>query len=216
MSDLNTTPLHLVSINRSAGHDLSVGGRIIHTGIAKTPVQEAEVGQLGLAGDLVANVKHHGGPDQAVYLYSAADYTWWARQLDRELTPGSFGENLTLSDFGPGPVHIGDRYQVGDVLLEVTAPRIPCSTLAAHMDDPEFIARFRAAERPGFYARVLKPGMACVGDVVHVSRADGFSLIEAYRLWYTPEPDADLLRQALATPVATRMRARWEKWLAQG
>lgn len=204
--------MHLISINIASGSQLKIGSRLTRTGIDKSAASSAEVGLLGLHGDLVANQKHHGGPDQAVYVYSAEDYAWWSAQLGRELRPGTFGENLTLSAFGPEPVRIGDRYAIGAIALEVTAPRIPCSTLAAHVGERDFIERFRIAERPGFYARVLTPGVVRVGDPVSVEpRSSGATLIELYRLWYKTAPAADELASALAAPIAVRMRARYEK-----
>lgn len=208
--------MQLLSINLSSGSDLQIGPRVSRTGIHKTPVPEATLEPLGLNGDVVANAKHHGGPDQAVYVYSAEDYAWWETILGRSLRPGTFGENLTLSGFGPDPVRIGDRYQVGAGLIEVTAPRIPCSTLAAHMGDSDFIARFRNAERPGFYARVLTPTIVREGDRVSVdARSSGVSVIDLFRLWYVTAPDAGALTEALAAPIAIRMRARFETLLAE-
>lgn len=207
--------MRLISINIAAGSQLKIGSRLARTGIDKSAVPAAQVGPLGLDGDLVADQKHHGGPDQAVYVYSAGDYAWWSSQLGRDLRPGTFGENLTLSGFGPEPVRIGDRYKVGAIELEVTAPRIPCSTLAAHVAERDFIDRFRAAERPGFYARVLTTGTVRVGDPVTVEpRTSGATLIELYRLWYKTSPAADELAYALAAPIAVRMRARYEKLIA--
>ena len=78
--------------------------------------------------------------------------------MGREIAPGTFGENLTISDLETAGLAIGDRIQVGDVCLEVTAPRIPCGTFAARMGDPGFVARFRIAERPGAYCRVIREG----------------------------------------------------------
>lgn len=206
--------MHLIAINIGSGSQLKIGARVTLSGIDKTSVPTATIAPLGVTGDLVANQKHHGGPDQAVYVYSAEDYAWWAGQLDRELRPGTFGENLTLSAFGPGPVRIGDRYTVGAVELEVTAPRIPCSTLASHVGERDFIERFRAADRPGFYARVLTPGTVTVDDLVEVKpRASGATLIELYRLWYKTAPEPDELATALAAPIAVRMRTRYERLL---
>lgn len=83
------------------------------------------IGRLGLLDDHIGDTRHHGGADQAAYLYSAEDYDWWAEQLGTALEPGTLGENLTLSSFGREAVHIGDRYRIGRVVLEVTSPRIP-------------------------------------------------------------------------------------------
>ena len=119
------------------------------TGIFKEPVLEpVQVTQFGLDGDSICDIQNHGGPDQAVYIYGGADYAWWAVELGQALPPGCFGENLTVDALESAQFSIGDRLQVGVVILEVTAPRIPCVTLAARMGDPDFIKRFRAAERP--------------------------------------------------------------------
>ncbi len=104
--------------------------------IDKQPVTEADFGAGGVAGDTVANTRHHGGPDQAVYVYPDEDYAWWREQLGRRLPPGIFGENMTIAAAGADPVRVGDRLPVGETLLEVTAPRIPCSVFAARMGEP--------------------------------------------------------------------------------
>jgi MOSC domain-containing protein YiiM len=80
------------------------------------------------------------------------------------MPPGTFGENLLLSDFETSGVRIGDHLQINSVLMEVTAPRFPCGILAARMRDKEFIKRFVVAERPGFYVRVLEAGEVQAGD----------------------------------------------------
>lgn len=142
--------MRLVSINLGRPGPLQIGPRPTTTGIHKNPVEAAQISTLGLVGDHVADQEHHGGPDQAVYVYSAQDYDWWMEQLGEALLPGTFGENLTFSSFGAEPVRIGDRFRVGEVLLEITAPRIPCSTLAARMNDLEFVKKFRQVRGLGF------------------------------------------------------------------
>ena len=120
------------------------------TGIFKQPQSKpVRVTALGLEGDAIVDKKNHGGRDQAVYVYGAADYNWWSRELGRTLDPGTFGENLTISALESAGYAVGDRFQVGKVVLEVTAPRIPCVTLAARMGNSQFVKRFLAAGRPG-------------------------------------------------------------------
>lgn len=207
--------MQLLSINLGRKRTLEIGSRQVSTGIYKTPVDRAEIQPLGLLGDVVADTQHHGGPDQAVYLYSADDYAWWADHLGWALEPGTFGENLTLSTFGSTPVLIGDRYRVGEVLLEITAPRIPCSVLAAHMDDTGFVRTFRQARRPGCYARVLEAGSVSLSDPVHRMPAalPHPSVVEAFDLWYQSSFDPAVLRWYLAAPLAQRYRQRLEELL---
>lgn len=143
--------MRLLSVNLAQPRQHQVVGKPETTGIYKVPQPGAvHVGKLGLLHDHIADVKHHGGPDQAVYLYSAQDYEWWAEQLGRALEPGTLGENLTPSSFGSETVRAGDRYRVGEVVLEVTWPRIPCATLSARMGDTKFVKKFRQARRPAF------------------------------------------------------------------
>lgn len=186
--------MRLLSVNVAQPRQHQVVGKPETTGIYKVPQTGAvHIGFLGLAHDHIADVKHHGGPDQAVYLYSAQDYAWWAEQLGTALEPGTLGENLTLSSFGPEPVRLGDRYRVGEVELEVTWPRIPCATLSARMGDLGFVKKFRQARRPGFYARVLVEGKVQAGDPVErlLARPDTPTLLEQFESFYHPSRSSD-------------------------
>ncbi|GGL74467.1 MOSC domain-containing protein [Deinococcus aerolatus] len=137
------------------------------TGIHKRPVAGAVfIGRLGLSGDHILDTENHGGPDQAVYIYTGPDYRFWSARLGRQLAPGTFGENLLFSDLQSASVRLGQQFRVGSALLEVTFARIPCVTLAERMGDPGFVRRFRDAGRPGMYARVLQEGEVRAGDPV--------------------------------------------------
>ena len=142
--------MHILSINIGSARTIGNANVSGQTGIYKLPVAgPVQVTADGLADDAIVDTKNHGGPDQAVYVYGGADYAWWAAELGRELAPGTFGENLTICDLESAALAIGDRLHIGGVILEVTAPRIPCWKLAQRMGDPGFVKRFRAAERPG-------------------------------------------------------------------
>jgi MOSC domain-containing protein YiiM len=116
------------------------------------------LGELGLAGDVVANTKHHGGPDQAVLLYSADHYANWQTELGREFPFGGFAENLTVSDLDETKVCIGDIYQIGLVKLQVTKSRIPCWKIARRWGIPDLTKRVSQTSRTGWYCRVLQAG----------------------------------------------------------
>jgi MOSC domain-containing protein YiiM len=207
--------IRVESVNVGRREVLQVGARRVPTGIDKRNVGRARIGALGLDGDVVADEENHGGPDQAVYVYSADDYRWWERELRRALPPGTFGENLLLSSFGQEPLRIGDRFRVGEVVLEAAAPRIPCSVFATKLGEPRWVKRFAAAERPGFYARVLEPGEVAVGDPVERRNGAGHpEVVELLRLWSAAERPPELLRRLLEAPLAERARADCERWLA--
>lgn len=150
-------------------------GSVGRTAIDKRPVSGVVTVQLlGLVGDTVLDRKHHGGRDQAIYAYAREDQATWSAELGRELAPGSFGENLTTLGLDVTGAVIGERWEVGGadgsapVLLEVTAPRIPCSTFQAFMAEPHWVKRFTDRGAPGAYLRVLGEGTLEAGAPVRV------------------------------------------------
>jgi MOSC domain-containing protein YiiM len=187
------------------------------TGIYKKPVDHpVQVTALGLVNDAICDTENHGGVDQAVYVYGSTDYDWWSAELGQPLSPGTFGENLTISNLESAAYLVGDLVVFsGGVVLEVTCPRVPCVTLAARMGDPKFVKRFRFAERPGLYCRVIQTGAVLAGESVWVEHYPGESLpaIEMFREFYNPHPSAAYLRRYLNTPTPIKGRDEVEAQL---
>ena len=213
--------MKIISVNLGVEREMPNGKAVGKTGIYKLPVEQpVRVSRLGLEGDAICDTENHGGVDQAVYLYSAEDYAWWSQQLGAPLAPGTFGENLTISGQESAQFSIGDRLDCGDVLLEVTSPRIPCVTLALRMEDPQFVKRFRSAERPGFYCRVLREGSIQTGTPVRYEPYGGekITILETFRDYYTPDESEQNLHRYLRTPVHYKVREDKEALLrkAQG
>lgn len=187
------------------------------TGIFKRPVNgPVAIGELGLAGDAVLNEKHHGGPDQAVYLYRQEDYDWWSEELGSTIAAGTFGDNLTLTELPEPGLIIGSRLVFDTVILEVTAPRIPCNTLAQRMSDPRFAKRFMKAERPGIYCRVIESGFVTAGEAFTLEPGDpdGVSTLDIFRAASRKLTRAELVR-FLAAPIDVRTRRDFEAKLAK-
>jgi len=208
--------LRLSSVNVGIETPIEGAGKTGRTGIFKRGVDgPVAVTPLGLAGDTISDTENHGGVDQAVYLYGAPDYAWWSEELGREMLPGTFGENLTVSGLRSAECCIGDRFLVGSAILEVTAPRIPCSTLNARMGDRMFAKRFRRAERPGLYCRVVRGGEVRAGEAVELERYEGEKLLalELFRDFFDTETAESTLRRHLSVPIAVRARAQKEKQL---
>lgn len=202
-----------VNLGRERATDAKASGK---TGIYKTPVEAPIlVTAEGLKDDVVCDRQHHGGPDQAVYVYGLPDYAWWAGELQAELLPGTFGENLTLTELESASLSVGDRFVIGSLILEVTAPRIPCLTLARRMNDDAFVERFIAAERPGVYCRVLHEGDIRAGDSVTLVRYPGetVTILELFRDFLSPDLSEAAIRRFLAAPIAVRARAHKEAQL---
>lgn len=209
---------HAVVVSVNVGEVGQVGeGRRRHaSGIDKRPYDGAlRCSRLGLVGDAVVDQKHHGGADQAIYAYSEEDYDWWRSEAGLDCRPGLFGENLTIRGL-PTDLAVGDRLLIGEVVLEATAPRIPCDTFAAHLGDPNFGLAFRRAERPGIYFRVLNEGDLRAGDAVTIvsDGAGDVSILDLFRFKYARGHEADALRRFLQSPLAERMRADVERALA--
>src|SRR5687767_2874713 len=208
--------MQLISVN--LGHERSIqnGKPSGKTGIYKLPTSEAvQITALGIGSDFICDTRNHGGPDQALYVYGQPDYEWWSQELGRELAPGTFGENLTISELESARLTIGDKLLIGTVILQVSAARIPCATLAARMDDPAFVKRFRHAERPGLYCRVLREGTLRAGDEVRLEpyARESITALEMFRDWYEPDKSEAAIRHYLAAPLAVRARKHKEKQL---
>ena len=147
--------------------DTDEPGQVFSSGIGKRPVPgPVALARLGLAGDEIADLRVHGGPDQAVLAYAAAHYPLWAVEWDRpEPPPGSFGENMTVEGADETTVCVGDRWRIGEAVLEVSKPRSPCNHLAWYQQREDLVARVRQTGRSGWYLRViaegdLEPGVA--------------------------------------------------------
>jgi len=150
------------------------------TGIDKRPIDGAVAvrapgpmqGGLGsgLVGDTIGNPKVHGGDDQAVYAYAREDLDAWAAQLERELTNGMFGENVTTSGIDVTGAVIGERWRIGTdgLLLEVTRPRVPCKTFEVRLGISGWIKTFTQGGTPGAYLRVVEPGTLRAGDAIEL------------------------------------------------
>ena len=208
--------MKLISINIGQKRTQQNGEKLETTGIYKLPTSDSvKITTLGIVEDFIGNPKHHGGPDQAVYVYGAEDYVWWSRELGKEIAPGTFGDNLTIGEMQSADFNIGDRLHIGDVILEVTAPRIPCSTLATRMGDPQFVKKYRYAERPGLYCRVIAEGEIESGMGVTVQPVEGeaVGVIEVFRDWYEKDKDVSTLRRFLRSPIAIRARTKLESQL---
>jgi MOSC domain-containing protein YiiM len=124
----------------------------------------------GLVGDTIGNQNVHGGDDQAVYAYAREDLDAWEIQLQRQLTHGMFGENLTTSGIDVTAARIGERWRIGTdgLVLEVSAPRTPCRTFQAFLNLNHWIKTFVQAGKPGAYLRVISPGTVRAGDAITI------------------------------------------------
>jgi MOSC domain-containing protein YiiM len=205
--------MKLIGVNLGQERILQWRGHVERTGILKIPTQRpVKLTKLGLEGNVIVSKKHHGGPDQAVYVYGGADYQWWSEELGEEILPGTFGDNLTISELESAACNVGDYLHIREVILQVTAARIPCGTFAACMEDSQWVKKFRYAERPGLYCRVIKEGVVQQGDVISIEKYTGetISILQMYRDFYDKNKSEEVLRLHLNAPIAIRARRALE------
>jgi MOSC domain-containing protein YiiM/ferredoxin-NADP reductase len=190
----------LLSVNVGLPRDIQWKGRTVYTGIWKDPVRgRRRVRRLNLDGDGQGDVAGHGGEQRAVFVYQIESYRYWQGQLKRtDFVHGQFGENFTIEGLPDDAVCIGDRYQIGSALFEVTQPRVTCYRVGIRMNEPRMPALLTSSGRPGFYFRVLQEGEVGAGDeIVKVREAkERMTVAEINALLYSPNHARDRLERA--------------------
>lgn len=168
----------LLSVNVGAVQDAPYAN-LGHSGMDKRPVAGRVAARtLGLDGDAVGDTVHHGGVDQAVYVFAREDLDWWGRELGQEIRNGMFAENLTTEGIDVNEAEVGERWRIGTAELEVASIRIPCNDFKNWMglggyDNRAWVKRFAQVGRPGPYLRVLVEGEVGAGDEITVLHRPG-------------------------------------------
>ncbi|HSW53126.1 MAG TPA: MOSC domain-containing protein [Sulfuricaulis sp.] len=211
--------MKLISINIGRPRPVPHEGRVVSTGIFKEPVAgPVFLRLLNLDGDGQADLRVHGGADKAVYAYPFEHYAFWTGELGRDdFSHGQFGENFTITGWLEDTVCIGDEFQVGEARVQVTQPRSPCFKLGIRMHDDQFPARFAAANRTGFYLRVLREGRVAAGDTIERIAHDPNSLCvrDVFRLRHGSGTRDEYERAAKLPALSPSWRAVFEKRLAE-
>ena len=206
---MTTTAAKVLSVNVGTVREFEYNGHPAKSAIWKSPA----VGRIGvrgvnLAGDDQADRKAHGGPDKVVYAYAVQDIRWWEQEIGRPLAYGEFGENLTTEGIDVNNALVGERWEIGSTVLEVSEPRIPCWRLGVRMNDRMFPRRFTQALRPGAYLRIVVEGDVGAGDEIRVvERPDhDLTIRDVFRIYIHDRDEAERL---LAVP---RMSESWRRW----
>src|SRR5258705_1070946 len=191
----------LLSVNVGLPRDIEWQRRSVHSGIWKNPVRgRCRVGRLNVDGDGQGDLGGHGGEQRAAFVYQIESYRYWQERLKRTaFFHGQFGENFTIEGLPDDAVCIGDRYQIGSALFEVTQPRVTCYRVGIGMTEPRMPALLTSSGRPGFYFRVLQEGGVGTGDeIVKVREAEErMTVAEINALLYSPNHARDRLERAL-------------------
>lgn len=180
------------------------------TGIDKRPITGAvKLANDCVAGDSVIDRNAHGGYDQAVYAYAREDSDWWQERIGRTLSNGIFGENLTTQGIDVNQALIGERWQIGSSILEVSQPRIPCRVFAGFWQEPKLIKEFTDANRPGSYLRIIQEGEISAGDkIIVIHRPDhGITIRDLFQAKSGDRSKIDLIKEV------TELSPKYREWI---
>lgn len=199
----------VLSVNVGHPREFEYNGHPARSAIWKSPVSGRIVARgVNLDGDEQADRRAHGGPDKAVYAYAVEDALWWEQEIGRRFVFGEFGENLTIEGIEANDALVGERWEIGTAVFEVSEPRIPCWRLGVRMNDPLFPRRFAEAMRPGAYLRIVVEGSLGAGDEIRIiEKPDhGLTVRDVSRI-YTR--DRNEVERLLAVP---HLSESWRGW----
>lgn len=206
---MNAPIAKLVSINVGTPKEFEYKGRTAISAIWKLPIagRVAATG-INLAGDGQADREAHGGFDKAIYAYALEDLQWWEQQTEQDIAHGQFGENLTTQGLDVNQALIGEHWQIGSTILEVSEPRIPCWRFGVRMNDKTFPKIFTKALRPGAYLRIIEEGDVGTSDeikIIHKPTHD-LTIKDVFRIFTKDQDEAARLLEV------EKMSDAWKAW----
>ena len=172
------------------------------TGICKELTDEAFLSKDGFRGDGVADLRFHGGPDRAVCVYPHEHYALWEQEFQTTLPSSTFGENITVTDMLERDVFIGDTYQLGEAIIQVTQARIPCSTISKRLGIPGILPRIVATGYTGYLCRVLQEGIVRKDSQIKLleRHPNQVSVLFSNKIYFHRRKDTEALEKILAVP----------------
>lgn len=172
----------------------------LETAICKEAVAKAFLTIDGFQGDGIADTKHHGGPDRAVCVYPQEHYARWEKEFGEALPLSTFGENITVSGMLEQAVHIGDIFQIGDAIIQVTQGRIPCSTITKRTGNAQLLKRFVETGYTGYLCRVLEEGFVHANSPIQLVQTDPheISVLYANEVYYHQPKNREAMEKIIA------------------
>lgn len=212
--------MRILSLNVGQPRELTWKDKTVRTAFIKEAVTSPlRAGRLGLEGDAQADLKVHGGPDSAVYLFPHEHYPFWRDALSVDELPwGALGENGTVTGMLESEVRLGDRFAVGSAELQITHPRLPCSTLNLRYGKSDLVELCIESGYCGFYCSVPREGRINPGDEVQLLERDpqAPTIEEFFRAATTSPPDPEVMSRALRiTALPEKWRTKFHSRLAQ-
>lgn len=204
-----STVSKVLSVNIGTAKEFEYKNRTAKSAIWKSPTSNRLMAQgINLDGDEQADREAHGGVDKAIYAYAIEDIHWWQDKINRSIEYGEFGENLTTQGIDVNNSLVGEQWKVGNAILEVSEPRIPCWRLGVRMNDKTFPREFTRALRAGTYLRIATEGDIGEGDEVTIAYKPDHDLTvrEVFRI-YTKSHD-----EAARLLAVSQISDAWKRW----
>lgn len=207
--------MKVLSVNISKPQTIIVNGKEELTGYFKNPVETIYLGKTDVKEDSVVDREHHGGEDKACYLYGFNHYEFWKNKYPQTAFGfGMFGENITVENIDESTLRIGDTFEIGEAIIQITQPRQPCYKMGIKFNNQKVVNEFRLSNFPGIYVRVLKEGNVKTNDELKLIDRDNASptVLEVYRLIYESKPNQEKLNQLIENKfIATSLKQYIQK-----
>ncbi|KOO50715.1 sulfurase [Priestia koreensis] len=189
-------------------------GKEIKTGICKERVSTSFLAKEGFRGDGVADLKHHGGADRAVCIYPYEHYEQWQKEFSTTLASAAFGENITVTNMLEKDIYIGDVFQIGDAVVQVTQPRVPCSTITKRTNVDGLLKRIVETGYTGYLCRVLQEGEISEDATIHLVQAHPAKISVAYcnDIYFHQPKNTEGMEKILAVG---ELAEKWRKPVAE-
>jgi MOSC domain-containing protein YiiM len=196
--------MQILSTNIAKPTTIEWRGQEVQTGIYKYSIETSIfLGIEDVVNDHVIDRRYHGGADKACYLYSADHYPFWKQKYpELNWEWGMLGENLTVTGLNESEIRIGDCFQIGEAIVQVTQPRQPCFKLGVRFGDQNVVDDFWESSFPGLYVRILKPGHVTKGDQFTLleSNPDSLSVSQVFSIFRRNRENIDLIKKAIDEP----------------
>ena len=202
----------LESVNIGKITELNHANGTVKSGIFKTPTEKIiTITHNGINGDAQADLKAHGGPDKIICVYPAEHHDWWDKELNINFLPGYAGENFTTKGLIEDTVCIGDQYQIGTAILEVSQPRQPCYKLAARHGDKSIAKKVQQAGKTGFYFRCIQEGNVQARDELELINRPNpdFTIGSANHLMHIDKMNIELMQKFVNLET---LSSSWKKY----
>lgn len=207
----------VTSLNVGKIQTLLHANKEVTSAFVKLSVDSAMLTETGFTTDQQADLKNHGGVNKTVCVYASEHYSYWQERLGRTLPVAAFGENITASGLLESEVCIGDTFQLGEAVVQISQPRQPCFKLGARHSLPKLTLWVQQSGLTGFYFRCLQPGFVKNGDAVTLLQKHSahFTIAEANRIMHEDKNDIETIQKILRIKeLSTSWRKTFEERLA--